>query len=75
MSSKPRSCRPQCGICCRPTGFAGGVEPMVGLAVQVRGLGVEGRLYALPVLQPTESDCAEPSSPYCLPRSCPLDFL
>jgi vancomycin aglycone glucosyltransferase len=35
-------------------GFRGGVEPMVGLAVQLRELGAEGRLCALPVPQPTD---------------------
>ena len=34
--------------------FRGGVEPMVGLAVQQRGLGAEGRLCALRVPQPTD---------------------
>ena len=35
-------------------GFRGGVEPMVGVAMQLRGVGAAGRLCALPVPQLTD---------------------
>jgi hypothetical protein len=59
MSSKPRSCQ-KVGVCkvrdlLSTYGFRGGLAPVVGLAVQLRGLGAEGRLCALPVPQPTDA--------------------
>jgi vancomycin aglycone glucosyltransferase len=38
----------KCVCCCRRMGRAGDVEPLVGLAVQLRALGAEVRMCALP---------------------------